>query len=194
MPYIVIKGLPVFLHADLWHMVHQKALAEKTPEFRIGSTIQGTPEAREADRMMCQFLIDQFEIDAASFAASYVEFDLTGNSAQENVWDAVYDFCCLYGCGWTSDTRDTTSAVIDSYMGNTFTYPQGRTFLFVVAPRSRGWLARILSRWPKPLASIVIECDKVSRIAGTLSHFKLLMGDMEIDCDCGRIIVTPQRG
>ena len=191
MPYILVKDKPVFLHADLWNQIREQALAHKDPKFRISSMIQGHAEAKEADRLIRQYINAQYKNDPASFESRFVQFDLVGNSAQENTWDILYDYCDLFKCGWLSDMRDAMSSMLDDYLGNSYAYPQGKSFMLVLGVHPVGLFSRILPLKCKPITNIVIDCSSVLRMSGSLSCFRLTLTQIELDCSNGQVTVLP---
>ncbi|MNW51354.1 hypothetical protein D3C74_288380 [compost metagenome] len=179
MPFFVINKIPVFLTWD-----RDKELREEIfgIENVFGSYIQRYGQKNNDYKKIKKALYKKYLQNKMAFVKEWSEFDLYGEDAASNMWDLIYDYCAYYGCGYTSDIRDETSFFVDDSMGQSFLFPQGRTFMlnYYVAPYNWRW--KYIRRKKGITITTVIDATNVERIVGTLANFTIFYKDRIIKC------------
>jgi len=190
MPYYIVSGQPVFLHSRLHKELEDQALKDWSGLDRIGARIAG-PKADEAQSLVAELLEENSVLE--EFYSDYVFFDLTGEEAEVNVWDLLYDFCHLRQCGHLVDVRSFEDKIISDYGGEGYAYPMGRLFEIHVPVEPIRQDKSIFKRTPKSrhAVRILIDTSKVTRLHGDLNDFTVSMGSQVMQFDENGIELLP---
>ncbi len=130
---------------------------------------------------MYDYLAQRAQTDPASFLVNWVQFDLAGKEASENVWDLLYDYCDCYKKGRLSKIQnDPVTDLLAEVAFGSYAYPMGPRFLLEIASHGGSFLGWVLRK--RRYTQVLIDAPAVSRITGTLEHFRVMMGGMVIDC------------
>lgn len=192
MPYFIIEKQPVFMTNKKYKKIRQEALKDKDASFRIGSRIQYSyyknKEKEEAEKLMYNTLKNKYDENQEIFFSDWVSFDLIGKDAQENIWDLLYDYCNYYGHSYLSDPRSEISKIVDEFVGDSLLYPMGKVFLLNHLVKPHKWYWKYIFKMRNRHIKILISVDKVSRITGNLTQFKIALDNGTI-LNCGRDIL-----
>lgn len=174
MSYYIIGGEPVFITHLRRSNLNERALRGKPPEWRVASDIAGMPQSQQADELRYFELEKEYLKDPASFRNQWVKFDMTGDEAQLNVWDLLFDYCHLHKSGRLVDLREEDEKVLADYVDDSYHFPMGRLFAveFEVRQTSPWW--SLIKRIPSPYLRIAVDTNRVKGLQGTLIDFMLL--------------------
>lgn len=196
MPFCIVGSYPVFLSIERLQRLNTLALADETAHWRVRSTIANTSENKAADELRYQALRNELKSNPKNFVSEWVEFDIQGSSALENVSDLIFDYCCFRGNAFVRriDLRSPEEQ-LSSLLGydmEDFNFPMGKVFsLNVVAVSPRWSWQRLLTRKNK-FVRIIVNVDNVARLVGRLDDFMVVGKDYSLICRKD-ILVVPSR-
>lgn len=178
-PFHVINKIPVFL---TWEKDKELRAEVYGVENVFGSYIKRSGVKDKHYKLFEKALNNKYRLDPSVFIKEWSEFDLKGEDAMSNVWDLIYDYCAFYGCGYTSVIRNDVESLTDDYMGESFTFPQGKVFALnhYVAP-SR-WYWKYTRNKKGKVIRTIIDSTRIRRIVGDLSDFRIIFDDRILRC------------
>ena len=156
MPYLVVRGTPVFLTAAKYATLRELALAQWPADRRVASSIRGTDANRKAERHM-EATLAHLAATCPSFHEEWVRFSLIGTEAQSEFDSLLFDWCEYSGSGHVVHAAPSLADIFG------FDGPSIRDVVTVVKLRNR-WLRR-------PVASAMFCLPLITSIDGELAAF-----------------------
>jgi len=191
MPYYVIRNYPIFISHQKEKILVKETLKDKSAVFKINRIISGTKENKQFYKLCYKYLQEQYAIGYEVFLKKWVLFDIEGEDAQHNISDLLYDYCHYYKNGLLFDLRNYYEKLQDDYIGDTFAYPMGKTFLLEFNTESKYW-KRLFFKSRCQLLRFIINTEYVNRLKGKLTNFHIYFDDFVLSCS-RNITVCPRR-
>jgi hypothetical protein len=144
---------------------------------------------------MYEFLEAQHGENPTRFQAEWVEFDLVGRNASDDVWDLLDDYGCFHGSSHVHDPRPEGQQLMSELLGDCRSFPMGRVFAFNHDVKSRGFLNGFLLKRHCRTTTVVINTASVSRLRGNPARFEVLTDQFRMYCDGNVTLIpsTPQK-
>lgn len=171
MPYFLIKKEPVFLSSDRYSQLENYVYGDQAAMHSALRTMGGMKESKVKDKLMFKALTEFYITDPENFPADWVEFDLMGLEASENIWDLLYDYSCIYGYTSVVDLRDTSDPLSIYLADDDYQYPMGKVFGFNHFGKSQKWWRNYSNKMDGRTLQVIINTQKINRIKGTLKAF-----------------------
>jgi len=162
----------------------QKALAGKDPMFMIGSVIAGSPARKEAQKLMNEFLRDEYRRNPEQFYSEWVRFDLVDEEAVQNVWELLFWYCHWNGAAYVTGMHDVTRGRL---LG--FSDPKVFTITHFVKPRN--WWHKYWYGFSERDVSFTIVTKNTYRLVGELKDFELFSKDFYLHCTSKEFTIRP---
>ena len=184
MPYVLVSGHPVFLSKSRYFRLREQASKDRDAVFRVASLIAGTKAMLEVESRMVTILEAEYSKDPIRFFREWVEFDMEGSEARQEVWYLLYDYCHLYGHTRLTDLRadpEIARLVGDLLSpGYNVDPPMGRVFaLEHPSQRRKRWLW--LGRQERQgTLRVIIDTALVTRLVGSLREFEVFTQGMRL--------------
>lgn len=176
MPYVKFRNCIVYLHKSLYKEVRQKALRDKDIFFRSSSEIKNSKAYLEAQKIIHEYLFNEYKRNKEHFYTHYCKFDLREEKAREDTWSILYDYCHLYGSAYLKESgeRDFQERLFSDLSGESINYPMGTNFYFCQII-DKYWFR--LRKKPRRIIAFQIALKDVTRIAGSMNDFIIVMGN-----------------
>lgn len=189
MSYYIVNKQPVFLsyarHKDLEHIISK----DKNSLWEISSKITGHKENKEKQKLMFNTLNKKYLDNPDKFKSEWIEFDLKGKEASENVWDLLYNYCHFYGHAFLSDSRDFSEKLIADYEGELYSYPMGKVFAINHFIKFVKWWWKFTHKVNRKTTRVIIDSMKVNCLKGNLKEFEVYFDNYKLLCDKNRKIL-----
>jgi hypothetical protein len=173
MGYYTIKGHHVFMTHEREDLARANALSAKDALFRV-STAFDSPERREADTLIFNYLESLYKADPIGFVQDWVTLALDAEQSAVYGWDLLYDYCCITKAARLADLRSEHGQMMGDLANDNFAYPMGK--IFRLEALSRGWFFR------RPTFGVTVNLHKIQSISGVLSSFVMNFDGLTLLC------------
>lgn len=182
MPYYIINNQPVFLSWEHSRKLNEIVSNDKGSVWRIASQIHGHKESEEKSKLVYEELNKIYFRDPDNFKTEWIEFDLKGKKASENIWDLLYDYCHFFGFAFLTDLRDYPEKFTADYKGELYSYPMGRVFALNHFMKSAKMWWKFNNKNIGRTVRVIIDINKVNRLQGSLSEFIVTTNNYKLFC------------
>jgi len=170
MTYYIINNKPVFLTKYIYKKLFLIISKDKSPLWKISSRISGQEiitgkeniEKIEKDELIYNLLNNDFLANPENFINNWVEFDLKGKEASENIKNLLEDHYYLYWYGYLES------------------YPRWTVFTINYFVRPAKWWWKYINKMKWKEIQITIDPNTVTNIKWNLKEFTIYMWNFKI--------------